>query len=52
MGLLSGGYDAIHGEWAKFFSARIRNEKSEAFPVSSKKLSMRTKKLSGILPDL
>lgn len=50
IGMLTGGYDSIHNEWAKFFSARIKNEKSEAFPVMSKRLSYKTRKLSGILP--
>lgn len=39
MGMLMGGYDAVHGEWAMFHSARIKNEKSEAFPVNSRRMS-------------
>jgi len=47
MGMLMGGYDAIHNEWAKFHSARIKNEKSEAFPINSRRISSKTKKLTG-----
>jgi hypothetical protein len=48
MGMLQGGYDAIHNEWAKFFSAKIKNEKTEAFPIHSRRISLRTKQLSGL----
>jgi len=43
MGMLLGGSDAIHNEWAKFHSARIKNERSEAFPRMSKRLSQKTR---------
>jgi hypothetical protein len=49
VGMLHGGYDAIHQEWAKFHSARLKNEKTEAFPLTSMRLTMKTKKLSGII---
>lgn len=52
VGMLMGGNDAIQSEWAKFFSARIKNEKSEAFPVMSKRLSYKTRQLSGMLPEM
>jgi hypothetical protein len=34
-----------------FFNARKKNEKTEAFPIDSPKLSMRTRKLSGLIKE-
>lgn len=48
-GFLMGGDTNIHNKWVDFYSARFKNESSEAFPVSSPKLTKKTRKLAGLL---